>query len=298
MKQYRVIYLDAFTSEPFCGNPCAVLPEAEGLTDLHMQKIAAETNLSETAFVFRSNVADVKVRYFTPRVEVPFAGHPTIATAMMMAQEGMLANRPPKIFFDFEFNIGVLPVEIKMNSAGRPFEAIMSQQKPSFGNVVPQEELRRCLGLAKNDFIEGVPLQIISTGLPFLMAPVKGMAILKNVQVDRTLLQALLARIGVDAVYMFCLEGLEQDTDAHGRLFTSAAGSEDPFTGSAAGCMGAYIAHHGLRPGPVYRVEQGHLMGRPGTGTVEIVESGAEIETVKVGGCAVKTMDGVIFIND
>jgi trans-2,3-dihydro-3-hydroxyanthranilate isomerase len=185
-----------------------------------------------------------------------------------------------------------------MDSAGKPFEAIMSQQKPSFGNVVTKEELIRCLGMVKNDFIEGVPLQIISTGLPFLVAPVKGMAILKNVKVDRTLFQALLERIGVDAVYMFCLEGLEQDTDAHGRLFTSAAGSEDPFTGSAAGCMGAYIAHHGLRPGPVFKVEQGHLMGRPGTGTVEIVESGAEIETVKVGGCAVKTMDGVIFIND
>ena len=298
MKQYRVIYLDAFTSEQFCGNPCAVLPEAEGLTDRQMQKIAMETNLSETAFVFRSNVADVKVRYFTPRAEVPFAGHPTIATAMMLALEGMLDNRQPKILVNFEFNIGVLPVEININSAGRPFEAIMSQQKPSFGNAVPKEELMRSLGLARNDFIEGVPLQIISTGLPFLVAPVKGMAILKNVQIDRTLFHNLLERIGIDALYMFCLEGLAPDTDAHGRLFTSAAGSEDPFTGSAAGCMGAYIAHHGLRPGPVFKVEQGHLMGRPGTATVEIVGSGAEIETVKVGGCAVKTMDGVIFIND
>jgi trans-2,3-dihydro-3-hydroxyanthranilate isomerase len=298
MKQYRVIYLDAFTSEQFCGNPCAVLPEAEGLTARQMQKIAMETNLSETAFVFRSNVADLKVRYFTPRAEVPFAGHPTIATAMMLVQEGMLDNRQPKISVNFEFNIGVLPVEININSAGRPFEAIMSQQKPSFGNAVLKEELMRCLGMARNDFIEGVPLQIISTGLPFLLAPVKGMAILKSVQIDRTLFHNLLERIGVDAVYMFCLEGLAKDTDAHGRLFTSAAGSEDPFTGAAAGCMGAYIAHHGLRPGPVFKVEQGHLMGRPGTATVEIVGSGAEIETVKVGGCAVKTMDGVIFIND
>ena len=97
---------------------------------------------------------------------------------------------------------------------------------------------------------------------------------------------------------MFCLEGFEKDTDAHGRLLSSAASSEDFFTGSAVGCMGAYIAHHGLRPGPVLKVEQGHLMGRPGIGTVEIIGSNVEVETVKVGGCAVKTMDGIIFVND
>lgn len=298
MKQYRIIYLDAFTSEPFSGNPCAVLPEAEGLTDRQMQKIAAETNLSETAFVFRSEIADVKVRYFTPRVEVPFAGHPTIATAMMLAQEGILSSKQSPIVINFEFNIGVLPVEINMDSAGKPFEAIMSQLKPSFGSVIAKEELMKCLGLTENDFIEDVPLQIISTGVPFLMAPVTGMPILKNVQVDRSLFQALLKQIDVDAVYMFCLGGFEQDTDAYGRLLTSVADLEDPFTGSAAGCMGAYIAHHGLHPGPVLKVEQGHLMGRPGIGTVEIIGSSVNIETIKVGGCAVKTMDGVIYIHD
>lgn len=298
MKQYRIIYLDAFTSEPFSGNPCAVLPEAEGLTDRQMQKIAAETNLSETAFVFRSEIADVKVRYFTPRVEVPFAGHPTIATAMMLAQEGILSSKQSPIVINFEFNIGVLPVEINMDSAGKPFEAIMSQLKPSFGSVIAKEELMKCLGLTENDFIEDMPLQIISTGVPFLMAPVTGMPILKNVQVDRSLFQDLLERVGVDAVYMFCLGGFEQDTDAYGRLLTSVADLEDPFTGSAAGCMGAYIAHHGLHPGPVLKVEQGHLMGRPGIGTVEIIGSSVNIETIKVGGCAVKTMDGVIYIHD
>ena len=298
MKQYRIIYLDAFTSEPFSGNPCAVLPEAEGLTDRQMQKIATETNLSETAFVFRSEIADVKVRYFTPRTEIPFAGHPTIATAMMLAQEGMISSKQSPIVINFEFNIGVLPVEIKMDSAGKPFKAIMSQQKPSFGSIVAKDELMKCLGLAEHDFIAGLPLQIICTGVPFLMAPVIGMPILMNVQVDRSLFQTLLKRIGVDAVYMFCLEGFEQDTDAHGRLVTSVSSSEDPFTGSAAGCMGAYIAHYGLHPGPVLKVEQGHLMGRPGIGTVEITGSSVNVQTIKVGGCAVKTLDGIIYIHD
>ncbi|MEJ2134001.1 MAG: PhzF family phenazine biosynthesis protein [Desulfofustis sp.] len=298
MKKYRVIYLDAFTSEPFTGNPCAVLPDADGLTDSQMQKIASETNLSETAFVFRSEKAEVKVRYFSPRSEVPFAGHPTIATAMMLALEKKVPGAKATVVIDFEFNIGVLPVEIKLDSTGRPYEAIMTQQKPSFDGIVAKDELSRCLGLEKSDFIEGMPLQIISTGVPFLMAPVKGMAILKDVRIDRSLLGSLLEQIGVDAVYTFCLEGFEKDTDAYGRLLTSAASSEDYFTGSAAGCMGAYIARYGLHPGPVLKVGQGHLLGRPGTGTVEIIGSNAEIETIKVGGCAVKTMDGIMYIND
>jgi trans-2,3-dihydro-3-hydroxyanthranilate isomerase len=261
MKQYRIIYLDAFTSEPFCGNPCAVLPEADGLTDQQMHKIAMETNLSETAFVFHSDKAEVKVRYFMPRKEIPFAGHPTIATAIMLAQEGVLPNGRAMVVIDFEFNIGVLPVEIHMDSAGQPSKAIMTQQKPSFGSAVEGQDLMECLGLKKNDFIDNSPLQVVSTGVPFLIVPVTGMDILKKVQVDRPLFQALLERIGVDAAYMFCLGGFGLDADAHGRLFSSAVGSEDPFTGSAVGCMGAYIAHHGLCPGRIFTVEQGHLMG-------------------------------------
>jgi len=295
MKPYRIIYLDAFTTEPFSGNPCAVLPQADGLTDRQMQQIALETNLSETAFVFRSDKAAVKVRYFMPRKEIPFAGHPTIATAVMLAQEGLIPGGQSRVVIDFEFNIGVLPVEIHLESADKPLKAIMTQQKPSFGPRLEGADPARCLGLDKNDFIADVPLQVVSTGVPFLIVPVTGMDILKKVQVDRPLFQALLQRIGVDAAYLFCLDGFEPDADAHGRLFSAAVGSEDPFTGSAAGCMGAYIAHHELCPGSVFKVEQGHLMGRPGKGTIEIIGPADHIESVKVGGCAVKTLEGVIY---
>jgi trans-2,3-dihydro-3-hydroxyanthranilate isomerase len=185
-----------------------------------------------------------------------------------------------------------------MDSLCTPLKAIMTQQKPSFGSVVEVEDMMECLRLDRNDFMDGTPLQVVSTGVPFLMVPVIGMDILKNVQVDRSLFQSLLNRIGVDAAYMFCLDGFEQDADAHGRLLTSAVGSEDPFTGSAAGCMGAYIAKYGLRPGQIFKVEQGHLMGRPGTGMVEIIGPTDEIESIKVGGCAVKTLDGFIFTDN
>lgn len=295
MKSYRIIYLDAFTTEPFSGNPCAVLPQADGLTDEQMQQIALETNLSETAFVFRSDEAAVKVRYFMPRKEIPFAGHPTIATAMMLALEGLIPGGQSMVVVDFEFNIGVLPVEIQFDPAGKPLKAIMTQQKPSFGSMVEGADLARCLGLDKKDFVEKGPLQVVSTGVPFLMLPVTGMDILKKVQIDRPLFGPVLQRIGVDAAYMFCLDGFEADADAHGRLFSCAVGSEDPFTGSAAGCMGAYLSHYGLCPGHIFKVEQGHLMGRPGQGTIEIIGSADHIESVKVGGYAVKTLEGVIY---
>ncbi|MBT8362333.1 MAG: PhzF family phenazine biosynthesis protein, partial [Deltaproteobacteria bacterium] len=287
--------LDAFTSEPFCGNPCAVLPQADGLSDRQMQMIAMETNLSETAFVLRSEKAGVKVRYFTPRMEVPFAGHPTIATAMMLAQEKMLPSAQSPVVIDFEYTIGVLPVEIHLDPTGKPAKAIMTQQKPLFGSVVDGEDLMACFGLDQSNLIDRMPVQIVSTGVPFLIAPVKTMAILKHVQVNRPLFQSLLTRLEVSAVYMFCLEGFEQDSDAHGRLLTFAEGPEDPFTGSAVGCMGSYIAYHGLRTGPLFKVEQGHLMGRPGTATVEIIGAADKIESVKVGGCAVRTMDGFMY---
>ena len=295
MKTYRIIYIDAFTSQPFSGNPCAVLPEADGLTDGQMQKIAMETNLSETAFVLPSDRACIKVRYFMPHKEIPFAGHPTIATAVMLAQEGVIPNDGPVAVADFEFNIGVLPVEIHRDAAGQPRKAVMTQPKPTFGRVVAMDDVVPCIGLDEKDLLPNVPLQVVSTGVPFLIVPVIDMAVLRKVQVDQAVFQSLLKAIGVDAAYLFCRGGMAPDADAHGRLYTSRAGTEDPFTGSAVGCMGAYMAHHGLRPGLVYTVEQGHIMGRPGNGTVEIIGSAERIASVKVGGCAVRTMEG--FIN-
>jgi trans-2,3-dihydro-3-hydroxyanthranilate isomerase len=260
-----------------------------------MQQIAMETNLSETAFVFRSAKAGVRVRYFMPRKEIPFAGHPTIATAMMLVQEGMISVQQPKVVIDFEFNIGILPVAVHLDGAGKPLKAIMTQQKPSFTHVVEAEDVTGCVGIAKEDLLDGAPLQVVSTGVPFLMVPVRGMAVLKKARLDHARFQSLVKRVGVDAAYMFCLEGVEKDVDAHGRLLSSMPGSEDPFTGSAVGCMGAYVVQYGLLPRRELTVEQGHLIGRPGKGTIAVSGSAGSIQSVKVGGCAVKTLEGVIY---
>ena len=219
MKEYRIIYLDAFTSEPFSGNPCAVLPQAEGLTDAQMQKIAMETNLSETAFVFPSDKATVKVRYFMPRKEIPFAGHPTIATAMMLAQEGLLPHQRPVATVDFEFNIGVLPVDIHLDEDGKPIKAVMTQQKPAFGHILDKGDLTECLGIGVDDLLDNASIQVVSTGVPFYWCRLTHWTFWRKARVNRAPFHALLSQIGVDAAYLFHLGGFAPDADAHGRLF-------------------------------------------------------------------------------
>jgi trans-2,3-dihydro-3-hydroxyanthranilate isomerase len=296
MSQYRIIYLDAFTTEPFSGNPCAVLPEADGLTDNQMQKIACETNLSETAFVMPSQKAAVRVRYFMPYKEIGFAGHPTIATAFMLAQEGRVPAKEDVSRVDFEFNIGVLPVEIHWDANRRPVRAVMSQTAPTFGAVVDAQDLIPNLGLHRKDLLDSGPIQVVSTGVPFLIIPLIDMASLHKARMNRSRLMSVLKVHQVDAAYLFSPGGIDPKTDFHGRLFSPGGVSEDPFTGSAVGAAGAYAVRYGLLSGPELTVEQGHMVGRPGQGTVEILQNADQIVSVKVGGSAVRTLDGYIYV--
>jgi trans-2,3-dihydro-3-hydroxyanthranilate isomerase len=296
MEKYRIVYLDAFTTEPFSGNPCAVLPAAEGLTDDQMQKIARETNLSETAFVLPSEKAAVRVRYFMPHKEIPFAGHPTIATAFLLAQD-QTGPAAAVSRVDFEFAIGVLPVEIHRDPRGRPVRVVMTQRPPVFGPRVEWRELAGSLGLERGDFLEGLPVQVVSTGVAFLVAPLAGVAALERARMDRPRLQAALEPLAVDAAYLYCPGGVEADVDFSGRLFSPAGSFEDPYTGAAVGAAAAHAVHHGLRPGPMLTVAQGHLLGRPGKGTVEILGPAERIEGVKVGGAAVQTLEGHIYVD-
>ena len=296
MSQYRIIYLDAFTTEPFSGNPCAVLPEADGLTDDQMQNIACETNLSETAFVMPSGKAAVRVRYFMPYKEIGFAGHPTIATAFMLAQEGRVPAKEDVSRVDFEFNIGVLPVEIHWDANRRPVRAVMSQTAPTFGAVADPQNLIPGIGLHPKDLLDSGPIQVVNTGVPFLIIPLIDMASLRKARMDRSRLMAVLKVPQVDAAYLFCPGGIDPETDFHGRLFSPGNVSEDPFTGSAVGAAGAYAVRYGLLSGPELTVEQGHIVGRPGQGTVEILQTADQIVSVKVGGSAVRTLDGYIYV--
>ncbi len=296
MKKYRVIYLDAFTTIPFAGNPCAVLPDANGLTDEQMQNIAREINLSETSFVLPSTQADFRVRYFMPQMELPFAGHPTIATSFLLAQNGMIQLQEPVTRITLEFKIGVLPVDIEVKD-GQPVRAVMTQQQPTFGPRFTAEETAPCFGLAASELRSDCLSQAVSTGVPFLIIPARDVNVLGKVKMDRSALASLCEKANVQAAFMFCLGGFDPKADTHARLLNPTGTGEDPFTGSAAGAMGAYVVHNKLKSGPKLVAEQGHFVGRPGQGVLEIGGSPDQITTVRLGGSAVKTLEGALLVS-
>lgn len=295
MEHYQVLYIDTFTSEPFAGNPCAVLLNAVGLTDQQMQAIAREINLSETAFVFPSERADFRVRYFTPRQEIGFAGHPTIATAFGLALENLVSTRGPTITIELEFNIGILPVEIHIQNR-KPVNVLMTHQVPAFGQRFTAEHVAPSFHLNVSDLRSDCPPQVVSTGTPFLIVPAVDLDVLGKAHMNRKTLSILCNRAAVSAAFMFTIGGFQPIADTHARLFDPNGVAEDPFTGSASGAMGAYAVHYSLQQGPSMVVEQGHFVGRPGMGKLEIVGPPHQIEAVRLGGAAVKVLEGTIFV--
>ena len=284
MPKYRFVQLDVFTTRPFAGNPLAVFPEAEGLADDQMLKIAREMNLSETVFVLKPHdpsggrpangsaskkgeVASSKtpklenqapavlrrLRIFTPVREIPFAGHPIAGSWNALAREGIVplpegGSGWTRIYH--EVGIGTLPVDIEFKE-GVPVQVVMTQSKFEIMGEIDdgheQAEIARALGRAREDLDESLPLQIISTGLPSLAVPIRSLADLRHCRVNAGLLAEIYTRLGATACYAFSRETIEiGEARAHARLFAPADNiSEDPATGSAAGALGGYLVHHG-----------------------------------------------------
>jgi trans-2,3-dihydro-3-hydroxyanthranilate isomerase len=291
LRRYRIVYVDAFTTEPFKGNPCAILPACQDLSPEEMQMIARETNLSETSFVLPSQEADFRVRYFAPWGEIPFAGHPTIATAFLLASEGKIALHENRARVTFQFEIGVLPLEIFEDERG--IKVVMTQKTPQFGTIVPWERIRSCFNLLEEEFLESLPPQVVSTGVPFLIVPLKSLEALRRTEMERGALKNLLEELGISGSFLFTLETIDLRNDTHARLFNPYGIGEDPFTGSASGALAAYVYTY-LNPKKILRMEQGHFLGRPGVGEAELVFEGENIRAVKLSGYAVATLEGEI----
>lgn len=296
MTSYPYRLVDAFTDRPLGGNPCAVIFDADPLDAATMQAIAREMNLSETAFVRRSAVADVGARYFTPAEEIPLAGHPTIATIFALVDAGRIALAGEVTRITLELPAGVIEVAINARG-GRAETIVMSQLAPRFLATYDPAEVLPAFGLAAADALPGAPPQTVSTGTPQLMVPLRDHAALRRARVDAAAYAALRARGDFFSPHLFCLGG----ATAAGRTFARHFGvppdtPEDPFTGSATGGMAAYLWSRGLIDTPAWVAEQGHWMGRPGEATVEVVGPPDAIETVRVGGGAVVVVRGELAL--
>ena len=292
MPKYPFIQVDAFTERPLGGNPCAVLFDSDDMNDDRMLAIAREMNLSETAFVRRSEIADFGARYFTPAEEIPLAGHPTIATVYALTQTGRINTIGALTTISLELKAGVIPVEIHV-ACGLVTEIVMSQNKPQFLNQHDPTEVMPLFGLEPGDALPGAPIQTVSTGTPQLMLPVRDLDTLRRVCLDIAAYERYRAESDFFSPHLFCTQGISQRGATFARHFgTPPDLMEDPFTGSATGGMAAYLWRYGLIDQPVFTAEQGHWMGRPGQASVEVVGPPEKIETVKVGGSAVTVLTG------
>lgn len=284
--------VDAFTSTPLQGNPCAVVFEADGLAEEQMLAIAREMNLSETAFVLASEQADVRARYFTPAEEIPLAGHPTIATLYALVETGRLPVAGGATTVRLELEAGVIPVEVQVEK-GRARRVTMSQLRPQFLASYAPAEVLPAFGLEPEAARDDLPLQTVSTGTPQLMVPLREQEALRRAQIDPPAYRALKEKADFFSVHLFCMQGFTPAGATSARhLGLPPEPPEDPFTGSATGNMGAYLWRYGLLSEPFFVAEQGHWMHRPGQATVEVVGPRHDISTVRVGGEAVAVLEG------
>jgi trans-2,3-dihydro-3-hydroxyanthranilate isomerase len=296
MATFPFMQVDAFTDRPLGGNPCAVLFDTDQLDDETMLAIAKEMNLSETSFIRKSNLADFGARYFTPEVEIPLAGHPTIATVYALIESGRLTHHEKPKTITLELKDGPINVEIIPQDDGL-VQIVMSQRKPKFLATYEPAEVMPVFGLGAGDAMLDVPIQTVSTGAPQLMVPLKNLDGLQQARVDIPAYERLRAKGDFFSPHLFVLQGVTEEGDTFARHFGVPPDTpEDPFTGSATGGMAAYLWCYGLIERPSFLAEQGHWMGRPGIATVEVVGPPENIDTVKVGGHAVTVLTGEFTI--
>jgi trans-2,3-dihydro-3-hydroxyanthranilate isomerase len=204
MPTFELLQVDAFTDQPLGGNPCAVLFDTADLDPPTMLAIAREMNLSETAFVRHSNVADYGVRYFTPAEEIPLAGHPTIATTSALIETGRVKLQGGVTTIQLELQVGVIDVEI-YTAENSVQQIVMSQQKPKFLLAHSPEKVMPIFGLSPGDALSGVPIQTVSTGTPQLMVPVRDKEVLRRAQVDIPAYTRYRAESNFFSPHLFCL---------------------------------------------------------------------------------------------
>jgi trans-2,3-dihydro-3-hydroxyanthranilate isomerase len=291
LRLFPFVQLDVFTSKPLEGNSLAVFPDGRGLNDDEMQALAREMNLSETTFILprESSVErerGVRVRIFTVQEELPFAGHPTLGTAFQL--RGSTGAHEVAL----ELTVGKVPVRFE-EQAGQPVFGEMTQIDPKFGERHDREAVVRASGLRDGDIDPSLPVQTISTGVPFTVVPIRGLEIMRNLHVDLKSSAEYLERSGGKFFYFVTRETEDPAARLHARMMFY--NGEDPATGSAAGCAAAWMAAHGVaQPDERVLIEQGLEMKRPSRIFVRASRRDNRVVNVRVGGNVVEVLRGEV----
>ena len=279
-KGYDFIQVDVFTHTPLEGNPLAVFPNADGMSDALMQNIARELNHSETTFIQSARSGgDARVRIFSQNSELPFAGHPTLGTAFIMAQ-----TRPGKTRLVLEENVGPITVALEKRSDGLFVE--MTQKEPVFGEKADPKVLAEVMGFSVDEIDSRYAPQMVSTGSNFLIVPLKSVSTLAKLTLGHTFPEAFRARFSGSGYYV-----VTGEAEIESRMM--GASSEDPATGSAVGCAAAFLVQNGIRkPDERVLVRQGRFVGRPSQLYVTAGMANGKATNVRVGGTVVEAMRG------
>jgi trans-2,3-dihydro-3-hydroxyanthranilate isomerase len=297
---YRYYTCDVFTDARFGGNPLAVLPRAEGLSDRQMQQIAREFNLSETAFVFPPSLGHTRhVRIFTPAHEIPFAGHPNVGTAFVLAVTGELGKIGASLTVTFEEKAGLVPVTI--HEAGGKIASceLAAPRAFSIGKVLPPRLLATTVSLEEGDIsVEAHPPQVASVGLPFVMTELRDLMALERARANLSGFESILAADIQPSIFLYT-RGADR-SEIRARMFAPLSGVlEDPATGSAGCALAGLLAHLEKEPRGAFRwrITQGVEMGRPSTLLARAEKSGGKVEGTWIGGACVMVSEGQIHVD-
>jgi trans-2,3-dihydro-3-hydroxyanthranilate isomerase len=292
-RRFQIVQVDVFSSRPTEGNALAVFPDARGLSDDEMQRLAKETNLSETTFVLPRDAETERdrgkrVRIFTVQEELPFAGHPTLGTAFVL--RGATGASEIKL----DLNVGQVPVRFE-TAPGEPAFGEMTQVNPTFGALHEREAVARATGIRMEDFDPSLPVETVSTGLEYTIVPLRTLKAIADLNINHPVANEYLIKTGGKFFYFVTREAVDRSARLHARMLFY--NGEDPATGSAAGCAAAWMARHGVtKPNERVLIEQGIEMKRPSRIFVRAEKNGDAVVNVRVGGNAVEIMRGEIFL--
>jgi trans-2,3-dihydro-3-hydroxyanthranilate isomerase len=301
--RYRFLTADVFTDRPFGGNPLAVFPDAREIPAERFQKVARELNLSETVFVLPPDDPGHtrKLRIFTPGVELPFAGHPTVGTAYVLASIGEIPLSGAETGIVFEEGVGPVPVMIR-SEGGRPvFSQLSAAKRPEF-RPLPQSraDLAEMLSLAPEDILDGSDApQAVSCGVPFLFVPLRDRSAVGRARLRTDRWEALVSGTWAQEVYVFARDPELAGSDLRARMFGPRVGIvEDPATGAAASSFGGYLGSRVPERDGTLRwvIEQGFEMGRPSLIHLEADKKDGQVTAVRVGGSSVLVSEGTMEI--